>query len=149
MDSNFLEPNLDDLESLSIIFNAYRVFYNQASDMNLARSFIRDRLIQKDSQFIIKKDNENNIVGFIQLYPVFSSISAGKAWILNDLYVSEQNRKLGIATDLIQHAITFGKSTNAKYIVLETSFDNISAQTLYKQVGFVEQDKTKLFEFSY
>lgn len=149
MNSNFLEPNLDDLESLSVIFNAYRVFYNQISDMNLARSFIHDRLTQKDSQFIIKKDNANNIVGFIQLYPVFSSISAGKAWILNDLYVSEQNRKQGIATDLMQHAIAFGKSTNAKYIVLETSFDNIPAQTLYKQVGFVEQDKTKLFEFSY
>ena len=149
MINTLLEPQLDDLESLSEIFNTYRVFYHQESDIDLARNFIYERLTQKDSKFFIKKDESNKVIGFIQLYPTFSSVSAGKAWILNDLYVHRENRRQGVAEQLMQQAIEFGKNTNAKYIALETHFDNFPAQTLYKNMGFVEQDKTKLFEFSY
>ena len=147
--NTLFEPELNDLESLAEIFNAYRVFYHQEPNIDLARKFIHERITQKDSKIFIKKDELNNILGFIQLYPTFSSVSAGKAWILNDLYVHEVNRRQGIAEELMQHVIQFGQNTNAKYLALETHFDNVPAQTLYKNMGFIEQDKTKLFEYSY
>jgi hypothetical protein len=77
--NTLFEPELNDLESLAEIFNAYRVFYHQEPNIDLARKFIHERITQKDSKIFIKKDELNNILGFIQLYPTFSSVSAGKA----------------------------------------------------------------------
>ena len=48
------EPELNDLESLAEIFNAYRVFYHQEPNIDLARKFIHERITQKDSKIFIK-----------------------------------------------------------------------------------------------
>ena len=125
-----------DLEQIAQLFNAYRIFYKQSSDLNAATQFIQKRLQQQDSKiFVYKKDNQ--IFGFTQLYPTYSSISMKHAWILNDLYVDEQHRQKGVAEALMQHAIEFAKHTDAAYISLETCKTNLKAQALYKKLGFV------------
>ena len=126
----------EDLEPVAQLFNAYRIFYKQPSDLDAATQFIQNRLHQQDSKiFIYKKDNQ--IFGFTQLYPTYSSISMKHAWILNDLYVDEQHRQKGIAEALMQHAIEFAQHTKAAYIALETCKTNLKAQALYKKLGFV------------
>ncbi|WP_252341519.1 GNAT family N-acetyltransferase [Acinetobacter baumannii] len=70
--------------------------------------------------------------------------------MLNDLYVHEVNRRQGIAEELMQHVIQFGKIRMLNYLALETHFDNVAAQTLYKNIGNLSNKiKTKLFEYSY
>ena len=142
-------PSFEDLDSLAEIFNAYRIFYQQASDLASARQFIEDRLNHQDSVFFIQKNDTNKIVGFIQLYPTFSSVSLGKAWILNDLYVDQIYRRQGIAASLMQQAIQFAQDTQAKFIALETGAENIQAQKLYKKLGFQEQSETRFFALSF
>jgi len=120
------------------LFDKYRIFYKQTSDINLAESFIRARLNNNESVIYVAFV-EDKPVGFTQLYPKYSSMRAVKNWILNDLYVDEVFRKQGIAGKLIQAAMDFAKDNNAKFVQLETQKDNYTAQSLYNLVGFIRQ----------
>ena len=121
------------------LFDKYRIFYKQPSDIKLAEQFITERLINNESVIYVAFI-DNKPVGFTQLYPKYSSMRAVKNWILNDLYVDEACRKQGIASQLIQAATDFAKVSNARFIQLETQTDNYTAQSLYESVGFIQQE---------
>ena len=63
---------------------------------------------------------------------------------MNDLYVAENYRQLGVATQLIESARTYAQQTNALAIKLATATDNEQAKLLYDKVGF-----KKITEFDY
>ena len=77
-------------------------------------------------------------MGFAQLYPSFSSVSAGRVWILNDLFVTESARGMGIGTKLLGEIKAFGSDANAKSILVETTSSNTGAQKLYETAGYQE-----------
>ena len=120
------------------LFDNYRLFYKQTSDLALAKDFLTERLKNNESVIFVVLDNEKPI-GFTQLYPTYSSVRAIRNWILNDLYVDEDYRKQGIGKILIDAAMDFGISTGAKYVQLETAVDNYGAQHLYESIGFAKQ----------
>ena len=130
--------SVNDAQHVFELFDKYRVFYKQPSDIALAESFITDRLINNDSVIYVALWDDKP-VGFTQLYPKYSSMRAVKNWILNDLYVDEAYRKQGIAAKLIQAAMDFARIKNAKFVQLETQTDNFNAQRLYEAVGFIQQ----------
>lgn len=132
------KATLNDLDSLSKLFDLYRIFYQQKSDLSGAREFIRERLNNKESVVFIAF-YENKPIGFVQLYPSFSSVSMKRTWVLNDLYVSESVRGKGFGEKLIEKAITFAKDTGAKGILLETNIENVTAQRLYERIGFTKE----------
>jgi ribosomal protein S18 acetylase RimI-like enzyme len=121
------------------LFNKYRIFYKQPSDIALAKSFISDRLSTNESVIYVAL-LDGQPVGFTQLYPKYSSMRAVKNWILNDLYVDEAYRKQGVANQLIKAAMDFAKANNAGFVQLETQTDNYTAQSLYESVGFIQQE---------
>lgn len=131
------------------LFNKYRVFYKQPSDIEAAKQFIQDRLDNNESVIFvcINADTENPI-GFTQLYPKYSSARLIKNWILNDLYVDEEYRKRGIGENLIRTAMDFARQNGAKFVELSTAVDNYTAQSLYEQVGF-EKMKPETDFFTY
>ncbi|RDW20280.1 GNAT family N-acetyltransferase [Oceanobacillus arenosus] len=138
---------IEDIEDVSHLFNMYRVFYQQASDLEGAKAYIKERLESKDSVIFVVKDKQR-YVGFTQLYPTFSSISMKKAWILNDLYVDAEARKQGIGEMLLQKAKEYAIETGAKSISLSTAPDNYSAQKLYKRNGYVRDSQFYHYELS-
>jgi ribosomal protein S18 acetylase RimI-like enzyme len=131
-----------DANTLSLVvelFDKYRVFYDQPSDIKIAKQFLQQRIFNNESVIFAAIDDENEKIipaGFTQLYPLFSSVRATKNWILNDLYVDANYRKLGIGRKLIDAAIHFAKEQGATFIQLETMPDNITAQRLYEAIGF-------------
>jgi ribosomal protein S18 acetylase RimI-like enzyme len=127
-----------DLDSLAELFDSYRVFYKQESNLEGARAFLKERLLNEDSVVFIAYD-ESNPVGFVQLYPTFSSVSMKKSWILNDLYVNESARKKGFGEKLIQKAMGLAEETGAKGLSLETGQDNVTAHRLYEKIGFKKE----------
>jgi len=135
---SILKATLDDLNSLTELFDLYRIFYQQKSNINGAKAFIKDRLSNEESVIFIAFD-ENNPIGFVQLYPSFSSVSMKRTWVLNDLYVSESVRGKGFGEKLIKKAITFAGQTGAKGVLLETNIENLPAQRLYEKVGFIKE----------
>ena len=121
------------------LFDQYRVFYHQPSDIALAKGFLQQRLFNNESVIFAAVDNQDNATvaaGFTQLYPLYSSVSATKNWILNDLFVAATYRKQGIGRKLIEAAMQFAKAQGAGFIQLETTPENTTAQRLYEAIGF-------------
>jgi len=119
------------------LFDKYRVFYKQQSDIETAKKFIQERLDNNESVIFVALDADTNKpVGFTQLYPKYSSARVVKNWILNDLYVDNNYRKQGIGEALIKTAVTYAQQNHAKFVELSTAVDNYTAQSLYEQIGF-------------
>jgi len=134
-----IRASLDNLNDIESLFDEYRQFYQQPSNLLAARDFIHERILNDESViFLAKIDDE--YVGFTQLYPTFTSVGLARTWLLNDLYVRIEYRKKGIADQLIRAVIEFSKLTNRKKIFLSTAVDNIVAQKLYEKIGFVKDD---------
>jgi GNAT superfamily N-acetyltransferase len=129
--------SLEHLDEVSRLFDQYRVFYNQPSDLNAATNFLQDRLQDQDSTIFIASEG-GSVVGFTQLYPSFSSVSMKRVWILNDLFVDAPYRKQGIAKLLMSAAEQFARETGAIRLVLATQISNIAAQALYESLGYIE-----------
>ncbi|TKH04333.1 GNAT family N-acetyltransferase [Peribacillus simplex] len=132
------KATLHELESLTELFDLYRVFYEQTSDPGRAREFLRERLTNGESVVFMAFD-EGNPIGFVQLYPSFSSVSMMRSWVLNDLFVKESARKKGFGEELLNAAIAFARETGAKGVSLETGKDNVNAQKLYEKIGFARE----------
>ncbi|MGM9957523.1 MAG: GNAT family N-acetyltransferase [Peribacillus sp.] len=132
------KATLNELHSLSELFDLYRVFYEQPSNFKGAKEFLRERLVNEESVVFIALDEDDSL-GFVQLYPSFSSISMQRSWILNDLFVKESARRKGVGEKLLQAAITFAEETGANGVSLETGKENVNAQRLYERFGFVKE----------
>lgn len=131
------QATMEDLDGVANLFNLYRTFYQQESDLEGAKNYIKERINKEESVIFVVKD-EQNYLGFTQLYPTFSSISMKRAWILNDLYVDEQARKQGVGELLLHKAKEFAIETGAKSLSLSTAPDNHTAQRLYEKNGYVK-----------
>ncbi|WDE05948.1 GNAT family N-acetyltransferase [Thalassomonas viridans] len=130
------QAGLQDVAPIAELFNLYRVFYQQQSNPELARQFIEQRLSNKESVIFYARGGKGQYLGFTQLYPNFSSVSAQRTWVLNDLYVLEQARGAGVGTLLLNRAKEHAVATGAKGIALETAESNIQAQKLYESLGY-------------
>lgn len=129
------KASIEDIDQLSSLFNLYRMFYRQPSDEAACKQFLEERLQQNQSViFIAVKDDA--VVGFIQFYPLFSSVGLQKTWLLNDVYVHEKERQQGIAKKLLDAAKQFGKETGAGWLLLQTANDNYIAQIVYEKNGW-------------
>jgi len=131
---------LADLDALAPLFDAYRVFYGRPSDPAMARAFLHERLADGESVIFLARDAGGRALGFTQLYPCFSSVSARRLWILNDLFVSPDARRRGVAKALLQRAREYGLETGVVRLTLQTAHDNVQAQALYEALGWVRQD---------
>lgn len=138
---------LNDITDLTCLYDSYRVFYKQDSDTGLAQSFLTARLENDESFMWLAFDGAGAAVGFMQMYPIFSSISAKPALILNDLYVDQSARGLGVGKSLLDAAKEFGKSYGAAYITLSTAKTNVTAQRLYVKEGYKLDDNYLNFDY--
>jgi ribosomal protein S18 acetylase RimI-like enzyme len=130
---------LQDLDELTILFDAYRTFYKQPGNPEAAKEFLKERLLHNES-VILLAFNASQVIGFTQLYPIFSSVSLKKAWLLNDLYVHPAARRSGAAEALLNSARDHGIATCAKWLLLETARDNFPAQSLYTKNGWIRTE---------
>lgn len=130
--------SLSDLELIVPLFDAYRVFYEQSSDFDASRSFIKERFFNNETVIFLALENDDP-VGFTQLYKTFSSVSLQPFYILNDLFVSPEFRKKGTGEALLDHAKSFCQKQGFKGLALETATNN-PAQKLYERMGW-EKDE--------
>ena len=132
------QANVLDLDQLVELFDDYRQFYGQASDIGSARRFLGDRFEHQQSIIFIAQDEERS-VGFTQLYPSFSSTRMMRTLILNDLFVSRDARKRGIGRALLSAATEYARDIGALRLSLYTAFDNLNAQALYEDEGWTKE----------
>ncbi len=141
------QAEIDDLKSISNLFNAYRIFYGEKSDIDGAEKFIFERFKNLDSIIFIAETDEGNAIGFAQLYPSFSSVAMKKVYILNDLFVNEKFRKQGAGFMLLKNVLSYVEKFNCARVTLTTEVSNKNAQSLYEKVGFKFDEENKVYHF--
>ncbi|MDX1442570.1 MAG: GNAT family N-acetyltransferase [Gammaproteobacteria bacterium] len=139
--------SLADARPLVALFDAYRVFYDQESDPVAAERFLDARLMNDESVIFVAENPAGELLGFTQLYPLFTSVGMQRLWLLNDLYVAENARRAGVASALLDAAQAFGRDDGAKGLLLETHHTNSPARALYERQGWVLNEATVYYEF--
>lgn len=129
-----IKASINELQDLVPLFEGYRKFYKQVSDIEGAEHFLTERLTKNDSVIFIAY-LDGKAVGFTQLYHLFSSVSMEPMYLLNDLFVADGLRRIGIGEALINKVKALVKAESQKGIAIQTAYNN-PAQELYKRLGF-------------
>jgi ribosomal protein S18 acetylase RimI-like enzyme len=137
----------DDVECLAPLFDGYRQFYQRPSDLELCRVFLAQRLERGESVVFLAEES-GTVLGFVQLYPLFSSTSArpGRLWLLNDLFVVPEARGRGVGRELMNRARRLAEETAACGLELVTARTNRGAQSLYESLGYHRDDEFLRYE---
>lgn len=133
-----IKATLEHLDLLTPLFVKYREFYGQLPYPDSSRSFLEKRLKRGESliYLALPDDRDDRLMGFCQLYPSFSSLSLKRVWILNDIYVAEDSRRMLVADNLMREAKKMAKKSNAVRMRVSTSSDNEVARKTYESMGF-------------
>lgn len=130
------EAKIENLDELAELFDRYRVFYEQESNVLEGKSFLRNRILNKESQIFVAYKENRVMTGFVQLYPIFSSTKMKRLWLLNDLFVHPDFRGQGISKALINEAKHLCRTSDGCGMILETAKSNSIGNSLYPSTGF-------------
>lgn len=126
---------INDLENIVAIIKQYRHFYGvEEQNIEDIKRFEEDRIKNNQSKIFLAMKGDVAI-GFIQLYPSYSTVSLKPQWILNDLYVAEGERHKGVAKSLMNAVMEHFK-TSAKGFILVTDKTNSTAKSFYESCGW-------------
>jgi GNAT superfamily N-acetyltransferase len=142
---NIINATVEHVPRVAPLFDQYRQFYNQAPDLAGCTQFLHERLARAESVVYLCA-LQNADAGFVQLYPIFTSVGMRRLWLLNDLFVAPAHRKQGVAQALIARCKQLAHDTHAAGLMLETGVMNHSAQALYVKEDFTRVDES-LFYF--
>ena len=137
----FYRPaDINDLEKIAVLFDAYRQFYEQEPNLGFAQEFISTRLNNDESIIFIAEDETQNALGFCQIYPSFCSVIGAPIYVLYDLFVSPKARKSGLGKLLLEQACEHAQANGIPRMDLTTAKTNFNAQSLYESLGWVRDD---------
>ena len=131
---------LSDLEALAKLFNEYREFQGEKSDLAAGQQFLQARFDHGESVIFVAQD-QNLPVGFAQLYPSYSSVSLKRVFVLNDLFVHKSGRRKGVATELLAAVEAYAWSLGAVRVTLNVARTNKSGQVLYEAKGWSQDSQ--------
>jgi len=137
----WIEAGPENVATLTPVFDAYRQFYEQATDTGLAERYLHDRLSHRESRiwFTVCEETQETLA-FAQVYPTFCSVRADSVWVLYDLFVVPQARGRGLARRLLEHVHTMAALSEIREISLTTARTNSAAQALYESLGYRRDD---------
>ncbi|MGL6037895.1 MAG: GNAT family N-acetyltransferase [Soonwooa sp.] len=138
--------DIKDLDALSKLFDSYRIFYHKNSDVEAAKVFLKERIKNNESEIFVA-EFEKHLVGFVQLFPIFSSTRMQRYWLLNDLFVAENYRGKAYSKALLEAAKELCRDTNACGMLLETGKKNEIGNQLYPACGFKKYDDVNFYEW--
>lgn len=131
---------LHDIGKIARLFDAYRQFYEQQADFQRAAVFIHRRITRNESIILFAENDQQQAVGFCQLYPSFCSVIAARIYVLYDLFTQPEARKSGVGTALLNAAHQHAKDNKIARLDLTTAKNNVAAQSLYESLGWVRDD---------
>ena len=140
MSENIKRANNSDANIIGEVFNLYRVFYKQDSNVEIAQKYIAERLTNNESVIFFAEDN-SKCIGFTQLYPTFDSVNVRQKIVLYDLFVREEYRRKGFAKLLMNAAKQYASDNNFGSIELSTGKTNTQGQSLYESLGYIRDNE--------
>jgi len=129
-----------DLKQIAQLFDAYRQFYDESADLNLAQQFLEERIRNNESVILVAENEAGTLDGFCQLYPTFCSVLAQPIYVLYDLYVAPEARGKGLARHLLDGAVLVAKENGKARLDLSTAKTNLKAQAVYEAHGWIRDN---------
>jgi GNAT superfamily N-acetyltransferase len=128
-----------DAVEIAPLFDAYRAFFTGGEDLETSSHFLARRIETEESVVFIARQNRR-AVGFIQLYPLWSSWYCRRIWFLSDLYVAEDARRHGAGRLLVERVKSFAGETSASSVMVELPLREPHLREFYSGLGFHEDD---------
>jgi GNAT superfamily N-acetyltransferase len=132
-----------DLPELLPLMRGYCDFYevNPSDDELLAMS--RELLAspELDGVQLIARDEAGRAVGFATIFWTWSTLSASRIAVMNDLFVSADARGAGTADALIAACAERARAHGATSLDWQTARDNERARKVYDRVGGRADDR--------
>jgi GNAT superfamily N-acetyltransferase len=126
-----------DLLELLPLMRGYCDFYEvDPSDDDLlamSRALIADP--DREGTQLIARDDEGRASGFATIFWTWTTLSAARIGVMNDLFVTERARGTGVAEALIAACAERCRGHGAVSLDWTTARDNYRAQRLYERVG--------------
>ena len=126
-----------ELGELLPLLRAYADFYEVSpSDealLELSRALIADP-VREGMQFLAR-DDSGRAIGFATVYWLWSTTSATRIGLMNDLFVAPEGRGSGAAEALIERCRVACGERGASKLTWQTAKDNARAQKVYDRIG--------------
>ncbi|MEA2333241.1 MAG: hypothetical protein QOH58_3379 [Thermoleophilaceae bacterium] len=126
-----------DLADLLPLMRGYCDFYEvDPSDealVAMARELIADPV--KEGLQLVARDESGQAVGFATVFWTWSTLSASRIGVMNDLFVQPGARGTGVAEGLIEACAERCRERGIAALDWTTAHDNLRAQKLYDRVG--------------
>jgi GNAT superfamily N-acetyltransferase len=130
------------------LFDEFRQHCDQPPNPEGARVFLAERLERRDSTIFFASEGSGSFqraLGFMQLYPSFSSVWMKRVWILSDLYVLPDFRRRGIAKALHDRARQLALETRASGLAFSGILDNDAVRQFTEALGYRCDGKAREF----
>jgi GNAT superfamily N-acetyltransferase len=132
-----------DLPELLLLMRGYCDFYevDPSDDALLAMS----RMLIDDPELegvqLIARDDDGQAVGFATIFWTWSTLSASRLAVMNDLFVVADARGGGHADALIAECVERARGRGATELAWQTAKDNARAQAVYNRVGATRDER--------
>lgn len=131
-----------DLPDLLALMRGYCTFYEvapaDADLLALAHALLADP--EREGRQLIARDDERRAVGFATVFWSWSTLSAARLAVMNDLFVVPEARGMGVADALIARCRALAAEHGAAQLAWQTAQDNGRAQAVYDRVGAVREE---------
>ncbi len=110
--------------------------YDSSIDKNfIVKDYFKNVIKNKDN-ILLCCEEDKIIKGYIYLKSIIANNKKG--FLIDGLYVDENYRNNGIATNLMETALSIIKNTDVEFININVLAHNKNAINLYKKFGFSE-----------
>jgi GNAT superfamily N-acetyltransferase len=126
-----------DLDDLLPLMRGYCDFYKSSPTdealLTMSRTLIGNP--ELEGLQLIARDDDGTALGFATIFWTWSTNSAARIGVMNDLFVTEAGRGRGIADALIEACVDRCRARGAIRLEWQTALDNHRAQAVYERVG--------------
>jgi GNAT superfamily N-acetyltransferase len=133
----------DDLPELLLLMRAYCDFYEV--DPSDERLLAMSRTLMADPDLegvqLIARDDDGRAVGFATIFWTWSTLTASRLGVMNDLFVAADARGGGHADALIAECAERCRKRGATSLDWQTARDNTRAQAVYERVGATRDER--------
>jgi GNAT superfamily N-acetyltransferase len=127
----------EDLDELLPLMRAYADFYEVSPTDEQLLSLSRALIASPEHEGVqfIARDSTGIAIGFATVFWLWSTLSASRVGLMNDLFVAERGRGTGAAEALIERCRAACLERGATRLTWQTAKDNVRAQKVYDRIG--------------
>jgi len=117
----------------------YEVDPSDEALLAMSRTLIADP--EREGLQLIARADDGRAIGFATIFWTWSTLSASRIAVMNDLFVSEDARGCGAADELIAACAERCRERGVSELDWQTAHDNLRAQKVYDRVGAERDDR--------